>query len=176
MIDLKNLERSYKTGHTENFVLRRIALPIPQKFEASRSSIEKLHPGHGHELEKPMYVSWGQMPYNQGSWIHSYGPGQERGPRRGAQPNTPGAGHAPAIALSKQTGQATAPAAARTETNPGYETIIQPDGPIFFCGDHASHIVGWQEGAALSSLRAIQLISDRVKAARLMSTAPSLSA
>jgi ABC-type lipoprotein export system ATPase subunit len=28
MIDLRNLERSYKTGHTENFVLRRINLSI----------------------------------------------------------------------------------------------------------------------------------------------------
>jgi putative ABC transport system ATP-binding protein len=28
MIDLRNLERSYKTGHTENFVLRRIELHI----------------------------------------------------------------------------------------------------------------------------------------------------
>ncbi len=108
-----------------------------------------------------MYVSWGQMPYNQGSWIHSYGPHEER---------------SPAIRLTKQTGQATSPAAARTETNPGYETLIQPDGPIYFCGDHVSHIVGWQEGAALSSLRAIQLISDRVKAARLTTTSQPTSA
>ncbi len=28
MIDLRNLERSYKTGHTENYVLRRITLDI----------------------------------------------------------------------------------------------------------------------------------------------------
>ena len=160
-------------GYTEEQGTPFAKLTIPQKFDESRKSIEKLHPGHGHELEKPMYVTWGQMPYNQGSWINSYGPGQERGPRRGAQSNQPGAQHAPAIALNKQTGQATAPAAARTETNPGYETIIQPDGPIYFCGDHASHIVGWQEGAALSSLRAIQLISDRVKAARLATTSPT---
>ena len=30
MIDLTNLERSYKTGHTENFVLRRISLHIAE--------------------------------------------------------------------------------------------------------------------------------------------------
>ena len=58
---------------------------------------------------------------------------------------------------------------ARTESNPAYETLTQPDGPIFFVGDHVSHIVGWQEGAALSSLRAINLIGDKVKAARLAS-------
>jgi monoamine oxidase len=33
-------------------------------------------------------------------------------------------------------------------------------------GDHVSHILGWQEGAAVSSLRAVQMISDRVKATR----------
>ena len=142
-------------GYTEEDGTPFQKLTLPAKFDESRKSVEKLHPGHGHELERPMYVSWGQMPYNQGSWIHSYGPGQER---------------SPGIRLTKQTGQATAPAAARTETNPGYETLIQPDGPIYFCGDHVSHIVGWQEGAALSSLRAIQLISDRVKAARLTTT------
>ena len=156
------------SGYTEEDGTPFQKLSTAAKFEQSRNSIEKLHPGRGHELEKPMYVGWGRMQYNQGSWISSYGPGQERGPRRGVQPTNPsGPGHAPAVTLSKQTGQATSPAAARTQTNPGYETIIQPDGPIYFCGDHASHIVGWQEGAALSSLRAIQLISDRVKATRL---------
>jgi monoamine oxidase len=44
--------------------------------------------------------------------------------------------------------------------------LIEADGPVYFVGDHVSHIVGWQEGAALSSLRAVQMISDRVKAAR----------
>jgi monoamine oxidase len=49
----------------------------------------------------------------------------------------------------------------------GYETVIQPDGPIYFAGDTISHIVGWQEGAALSARRAVNMISDKVKAARL---------
>jgi monoamine oxidase len=48
-----------------------------------------------------------------------------------------------------------------------YEVIIKPDGPIYFAGDHASHVVGWQEGAALSAKRAVQMISDKVKTARL---------
>ena len=43
---------------------------------------------------------------------------------------------------------------------PGYERILQPDGPIFFAGDHTSHIVGWQEGAALSAHRAVKLLSQ----------------
>ncbi|HEV2576072.1 MAG TPA: hypothetical protein VGU25_02570 [Acidobacteriaceae bacterium] len=36
-----------------------------------------------------------------------------------------------------------------------------------------SHIVGWQEGAALSGLRAVREISERTKAARLASRSPA---
>ena len=43
----------------------------------------------------------------------------------------------------------------------GYDVIIQADGPIYFAGDTASHIVGWQEGAALSGRRAVGMISTR---------------
>lgn len=48
--------------------------------------------------------------------------------------------------------------------NPGYTTLLQPDGPIYFIGDHVSYLVGWQEGAALSSLRAVGMLAERVKA------------
>ena len=50
----------------------------------------------------------------------------------------------------------------------GYNTIIEADGPIYFAGDTISHIVGWQEGAALSARRAVNMISEKVKAARLV--------
>ncbi len=114
-----------------------VALDMKGKLEASRWSIERLHPGHGKELEKPIYIPWDRIPYNEGSWIWTYGPGQGAGPRapHGGGPN------------------------------PGYETLLEPDGPVYFAGDHVSHIVGWQEGAALSSLRVVQRISDRVKLA-----------
>ncbi len=49
----------------------------------------------------------------------------------------------------------------------GYDVITEPDGPIYFAGDHTSHIVGWQEGAALSAKRSVQMISDKVKSAKL---------
>jgi monoamine oxidase len=101
-------------------------LSLQEKFAASRNSIERLHPGHGKELEKPIYVGWAKVPHNEGSWIDSYG----------------------------------------FDNGAGYETLLAPDGPIYFAGDHVSHITGWQEGAALSALRAVQMISDRVKAAR----------
>jgi len=109
------------------------ALDLQGKFAASRASVERLHPGHGKELEKPLYIGWGLIPWNEGAWIESYGPGERR--------------HS-------------------TTPNAGYETLLTPDGPIYFVGDHVSQLVAWQEGAALSSLRAVQMISDRVKAAR----------
>ncbi len=106
-------------------------LTLQKKFDASRASVEKLHPGHGKELEKPVYVNWGMVPFNEGSWVNDYVPGDN------AYTNT---------------------------GSPAYETLIVPDGPIYFVGDHTSHILGWQEGAALSSLRAIQMIGERERA------------
>jgi monoamine oxidase len=46
------------------------ALPsIAAKLAASRSAMEKLHPGFAHQMEKPMYMSWGQIEWNEGSWV-----------------------------------------------------------------------------------------------------------
>ncbi len=153
-------------GHTDF-----ASLSLDEKFQKSRHSIERLHPGHGGELEKPMYYGWGKSEWNQGSWIRAYGPGQERqgaGTLRGPGGKQVGHQQAPGVALNKQTGQGAAPAASRTQTNVGYETLVKPDGRILFAGDHVSHIVAWQEGAALSALRAVQLLSDQVKAAQLV--------
>jgi monoamine oxidase len=132
------------SGYTDELNSPFAKLTMQEKFAESRKSIERLHAGHGKELEKPVYVSWGKIPHNEGSWIRTYGPGQDR---------------APGIGAMRQTGQ--------TPTNPGYEILIEPDGPIIFAGDHVSHIVAWQEGAALSALRAVQQVSARVKAAKL---------
>jgi monoamine oxidase len=43
--------------------------------------------------------------------------------------------------------------------------VIEGDGPIYLAGDTVSHIVGWQEGAALSARRAVGMISEKVKMA-----------
>jgi monoamine oxidase len=142
------------SGYTEESRSPLEGLTVAQKFEESRKSIERLHPGHGKELEKPMYVSWGKIAHNEGSWIRSYGPGQERA----------------FAGLTRQTGDQRSAAAARTHINPGYETLIEPDGPIIFAGDHVSHLVAWQEGAALSALRAVEQVNDKAKAARLAQT------
>ncbi len=139
------------SGYTDERTSPFGKLTLEQKFAESRKSIQRLHPGNGRELVKTIYVCWGYVPHNQGSWIAAYGPGQERAPGAGVT----------------RTGQPSHPTAAKTQTNPGYETLIQPDGPIYFAGDHCSHIVGWQEGAALSSIRAVGMIADSTKAARL---------
>ena len=162
------------SGYTDETNLPFGKLPIAGKFDESRKSIERLHPGHGKELEKPVYVGWGRMPYNEGSWIRTYGPGQEREGTLSTSlpPASAPAPGAPGVSVSRQTGQARNPAGARSQTNPGYEQLLQVDGPIIFAGDHCSHIVAWQEGAALSALRAVSLVADRTKAARLASVGP----
>jgi monoamine oxidase len=98
------------------------ALSTPAKLDASRKAIELLHPGYGDKLTKPVYVSWGHIPYNLGSWISGFG----------------------------------------AASNDNYELLLKPDGRVYFAGDHTSHIVGWQEGAALSAIRAINLIGAQV--------------
>ena len=113
-------------GYTEEQGTPFAALSMQGKFDASRASIEKLHPGHGQELKNPVFCGWRHVKWNEASWIRNYGGGPE-----------------------------------------GYGTIIQADGPIYFAGDTASHVVGWQEGAALSARRAVGMIADKVKAARL---------
>jgi len=32
--------------------------------------VEKLHPGHGKDLAKPIYVSWSMIPYSLGSMVN----------------------------------------------------------------------------------------------------------
>jgi monoamine oxidase len=99
-------------------------LSLEEKYAKSKAQVEKLHPGHGSKLAKPIFCGWRQVKWNEGSWI-------------GGIPQK------------------------------DYDVLTSPDGPIFFAGDHTSHVVGWQEGAAGSARRAIQMVSDKVKAARL---------
>ncbi len=113
-------------GYTEEQGTPFAALTMEEKFAASRASMEKIHPGHGKELTKPIFCGWRHVKWNEGSWIRSYGGGPT-----------------------------------------GYDVVINADGPILFAGDTISHVVGWQEGAALSARRAVSMISDKVKSARL---------
>lgn len=97
---------------------------LQAKLDASRRSIELLHPGHGKDLANPIYVSWGRIPYNLGSWI--------------------------SLGSNDQSALA---------------TLQSPDRRIYFAGDHTSHIVGWQEGAALSAHRVINQLGARLQPA-----------
>jgi len=108
---------------------------LAAKLDASRAAVEKLHPGYGKELKNPMYVNWGEIPYNLGSWV----------------------GRAPNYVAGRSLGYYEGP----------YKEFCQPDDRIYFSGDHCSHIIGWQEGAALASHRAIRMISDRIQTAKL---------
>jgi len=111
------------SGYMDEFSQGFDKLSMQEKFDASRTQIEKLHPGHGKDLEKPIFCGWRHVKWNEGSWIGGISPQD-------------------------------------------YDTITSPDGAIYFAGDHTSHVVGWQEGAALSGRRAVQMISDRVAASR----------
>ena len=97
---------------------------IEEMIAASRRSVELLHPGHGKDLSNPVYISWGRIPYNLGSWI----------------------------------GEGGRPAAGKS-----LATLQRPDRRVYFAGDHTSHIVGWQEGAALSAHRVINQLCERVQ-------------
>jgi monoamine oxidase len=99
------------------------------KLDASRASVEKLFPGRGKELRDPIYVSWGQIPFNLGSWIS--GPGSSFG-------------------IAQQDPR-------------DYAVMTRPDRRVYFAGDHTSHIVGWQEGAAFSAIRAVNMIGQKVQ-------------
>jgi monoamine oxidase len=111
---------------------------VRAKLDASRAAIEKLHTGCGKELKNPMYVNWGEIPYNLGSWV----------------------GRAPSYVAGRSMEYYEGP----------YKEFCQPDDRIFFSGDHCSHIIGWQEGAALASHRAIRMISERVQTAKVNGT------
>jgi monoamine oxidase len=112
------------SGYMDEFTGGFDKLSLQEKFDASRAQVEKLHPGHGKDLEKPVFCGWRHVKWNEGSWVGT---------------------------MSAQ----------------DYDTITTPDGAIIFAGDHTSHLVGWQEGAALSGRRAVQIISDKVKAGKV---------
>ena len=50
------------------------------KIAASREAVEKLHPGYGKHLTRPMYMYWAKIPYNLGSWVGGRGGNYYEGP------------------------------------------------------------------------------------------------
>jgi monoamine oxidase len=116
----------FVSGYMEEQGTPFYTMTLEEKFAASKASVEKLHPGHGKELAKPVYVGWRHIKWNEASWIRSWGGGRA-----------------------------------------GYNTILEADGPYYLAGDTVSNVNAWQEGAALSAKRVVQMISDKVKSARL---------
>jgi monoamine oxidase len=45
----------------------------------------------------------------------------------------------------------------------GYNLLIQPDRRLYFAGDHASQLLGWQEGSALSAQFVLSQIGRRLQ-------------
>jgi monoamine oxidase len=99
---------------------------IQAKLQASREAVEKLHPGFGNQLRSPLYVYWGKIPHNLGSWVN-----------RGAE-----------------------------FYSSAYQAFTQPDGRIYFAGDHCSRVGAWQEGAVGAAHRALQMMTERIRAER----------
>jgi monoamine oxidase len=46
------------------------ARPLPEQIEIARGVVERLHPGHGRELEKPAVVNWSKIPFSLGAWAN----------------------------------------------------------------------------------------------------------
>jgi monoamine oxidase len=51
---------------TRNEVDALASRSLEEQFDLSRAAVEGLHPGHGHELEKPMAIAWSKVPYSLG--------------------------------------------------------------------------------------------------------------
>ena len=104
------------------------ALGFDERFAVSRGVIERLHPGKGGLLARPLTVAWDQTPFASGVGA-DWQPGQ------------------------RQT---------------DYVELARPEERIFFAGEHLSYLPYWQEGAAVSAHKAIELLHQRA-----MSEAPA---
>lgn len=93
------------------------------RLESSRRSVELLHPGHGKDLTKPIYIEWARIPYSIGCYANNH----------------------------------------IESSQPAYDQLIQPEGPLMIAGDYVSRLVGWQEGAALSAHKAVAHIASLTK-------------
>jgi monoamine oxidase len=51
-------------------------------------------------------------------------------------------------------------------TDPRYTLLSQPDGPVYFAGEHLSHVGAWQQGALLSAQRTIAQLDARHRQGR----------
>jgi monoamine oxidase len=61
----------FVAGYMEEQGTPFFSMSMEEKFAASKASVEKLHPGHGKELGKPVYFGWRHMKWNEASWIRA---------------------------------------------------------------------------------------------------------
>jgi monoamine oxidase len=118
---LPNIPVDFRTTVANGYAFGHLP-SIEAKIDASRRSVELLHPGHSNDLASPIYINWGHIPFNLGSWINFFFSDEQ--------------------ALA---------------------TMQTPDRRVYFAGDHTSHLVGWQEGAALSAHRVINQLGARIQ-------------
>ncbi len=52
----------------------------------------------------------------------------------------------------------------KTDHDPNYATLSEPDGPFYFAGEYLSHVGAWQEGAMLAARRAINMMDKHRRA------------
>ncbi len=57
------LTGAYSSGDLGAWLSRK---SLQDQFELSRQAVERLHPGHGRELEKPLAVAWSKIAYSLG--------------------------------------------------------------------------------------------------------------
>ncbi|OAN66708.1 flavin monoamine oxidase family protein [Sphingomonas sp. TDK1] len=43
--------------------------PVAEQIRLARAAVEKVHPGHGAELTRPVVVNWGRIPHTLGPWL-----------------------------------------------------------------------------------------------------------
>jgi monoamine oxidase len=46
------------------------ARALAEQIEIARGVVERLHPGHGRELERPAVVNWSKVPFSLGAWAN----------------------------------------------------------------------------------------------------------
>ncbi len=67
----------FVSGYMEEQGTPFYTMTLEQKFAESKKSVEKLHPGHGAELQKPVYFGWRHIKWNEASWIRTWGGGRQ---------------------------------------------------------------------------------------------------
>jgi monoamine oxidase len=66
----------FVSGYMEEQGTPFFTMTMQQKFEESRKSVEKLHPGAGKELKNPIYVGWRHIKWSEASWFRTWGGGR----------------------------------------------------------------------------------------------------